>query len=434
MKYHNYERKIARALERFPTLKSWAKWGYQRLSYVLVHQKGLPFYLHPSASLASLAASGKNQEKLETFFGYYDRSPWRYDDRFYLSHLIKSEQTLNIALFDMEADNFRVIGETEVFSPQQGAMLSWLNNKDDLCIYNSTDHGYLVAKIVEVFSGKVVQTLDMPVQAVNREGTQALTLNYRRLAQMRPEYGYQVEVKNFPADLPESRDGIWKIDIPSNRAELFINLQELQSLQPHPGMDGSRHKVNHIAYAPSGERFAFLHRWLGPQGKYSRLYTANSRDGGELFCLADERLVSHFTWLDDEHLLVWARKVPWGEKYFLCKDRTHDGRIIGDGILDPYGDGHPSFSPDRRWLVTDTYPDKARMRHLLLFHLEHQELVVVGSFFAPLRYDGELRCDLHPRWNHAGTHLSIDSVHEDYRNSYIIDVSSIVSHGGLREA
>jgi Tol biopolymer transport system component len=194
-------------------------------------------------------------------------------------------------------------------------------------------------------------------------------------------------------------------------------------------MARAHHKVNHLLYSPSGQRFAFMHRWLGPQGKFSRLYTANSKDGRELYCLADERMVSHYAWYDDEHLLAWARKNPWGDRYFLMKDQTAEFSIIGENILNKFGDGHPSFSSDRRWLVTDTYPDKARRRHLLLFNLETKKLIHLGKFLAPWRYDGPTRCDLHPRWNHKGDKISIDSVHEGFRCSYIIDVSEIISHG-----
>ena len=35
------------------------------------------------------------------------------------------------------------------------------------------------------------------------------------------------------------------------------------------------------------------------------------------------------------------------------------------------------------------------------------------------------RCDLHPRWNRDGRQVCIDSVHEDQRQMYLLDVSQI---------
>ncbi|MFQ5444658.1 MAG: hypothetical protein ACE5EK_08575 [Nitrospinales bacterium] len=37
----------------------------------------------------------------------------------------------------------------------------------------------------------------MPVQAVSPKGNCIISLNYRRLASLRPDYGYTQEVKNF---------------------------------------------------------------------------------------------------------------------------------------------------------------------------------------------------------------------------------------------
>ena len=79
--------------------------------------------------------------------------------------------------------------------------------------------------------------------------------------------------------------------------------------------------------------------------------------------------------------------------------------------LDRFGDGHPSFSPDGQWIVTDTYPDRARMRRLLLCGPADKTMIEVAAFHSPWRYDGPKRCDLHPRWDPSGQLRSIDSTH-----------------------
>jgi len=62
--------------------------------------------------------------------------------------------------------------------------------------------------------------------------------------------------------------------------------------------------------------------------------------------------------------------------------------------------------------------------------VETRELVELGRFFAPWRFDGENRCDLHPRWSPDGNCVSIDSSHEGVRMSYIINVSNVVDCDG----
>jgi hypothetical protein len=49
----------------------------------------------------------------------------------------------------------------------------------------------------------------------------------------------------------------------------------------------------------------------------------------------------------------------------------------------------------------------------------------IGEFYAPPDLKKENRCDLHPRWNRDGRAVCIDSVHEDARRMYVIDVAQI---------
>jgi len=61
-------------------------------------------------------------------------------------------------------------------------------------------------------------------------------------------------------------------------------------------------------------------------------------------------------------------------------DKTDKYKIIGDGILDIYGDGPLHVSPNKKWLVTDTYLDKGRVRELILFDLITEDRII----FCPL--------------------------------------------------
>lgn len=47
------------------------------------------------------------------------------------------------------------------------------------------------------------------------------------------------------------------------------------------------------------------------------------------------------------------------------------------------------------------------------------------NVFAPFKYDNDTRCDLHPRWNHAGNRICFDSVFEGHRGLYVIDVTNL---------
>jgi len=87
-----------------------------------------------------------------------------------------------------------------------------------------------------------------------------------------------------------------------------------------------------------------------------------------------------------------------------------------------------TFSPvSTRWMLSDTYPDdQTHERFLFLFDMQTGERRNLGSFYATPDLSKENRCDLHPRWSRDGRQVCIDSVHEDQRQMYILDVSSIV--------
>lgn len=416
--YSATERTIARWLDSFPTLRNAMKGMYQRLNYVFCRD-GVALKIDPKVHIIGLP------EQAEHFFGYFDKSCWSPDGKYVLYHRLVAANRVEIVIHDTMEKVNRVIAKPISWNWQQGAMAQWWPGKGSQWIaFNTVESNRLVACIVDAEKGSLVKKLSMPIQAVSPRGDCAVSLNYTRLARLRPDYGYEVDVVNLKPDMPDASDGLWFIDMSSGQAALVLSLDALRRNQPVPSMRGSQHKVNHVVFSPDGQRIAFMHRWIGPEGKFSRLYTANP-DGSELYLLADDRMVSHYNWRDASHLLAWARKAPYGDHYFLFTDKTPQVEVLGEGILDVNGDGHPSFSPNRRWLVTDTYPGRDRKCSLLLYDMIENTLHVAGRFLSPWRFNGAGRCDLHPRWSPDGRWIAIDSVHTGRRGLYFIDVSRL---------
>jgi Tol biopolymer transport system component len=85
-----------------------------------------------------------------------------------------------------------------------------------------------------------------------------------------------------------------------------------------------------------------------------------------------------------------------------------------------------TYSPDGRWILSDTYPDESDHRLLILFDTQRGERIDIGRFYTDPALGKINRCDLHPRWSRDGRQVCIDSVHEHQRQLYIVDVSAIV--------
>jgi Tol biopolymer transport system component len=83
-------------------------------------------------------------------------------------------------------------------------------------------------------------------------------------------------------------------------------------------------------------------------------------------------------------------------------------------------------SPDGKWMLTDEYPNAESNRPLILYNIAEGQRVDIDNLYSPPELAGELRCDLHPRWNRAGDKVCVDSAHTSERQMYVYDVSSIV--------
>lgn len=418
-------------LERFPRLRQAVKEPYKAVSYWFHREAGFSWRLEPGASLVSAFEwAGLDDPPVregEWFFGYFDKTPWpRAMDRALLHH--RTGTLVEIAVLDRTGRDVVSLGRTSAWNWQQGAMAQWLPLAEgEMVVYNDLSGQTLGCRICH-WDGRVNgRFVPWPVQAVHPGGKAALSLNYLRLARLRPEYGYRVEALNFRADQPLDRDGLWLVDLASGGADLIVSLERLRNTHPVPGMDGAEHKVNHAVYSPDGERFVFLHRWLGADGKHSRLYVCRG-DGSDLKLLLNQRMVSHYHWRDDHTLVVYGRTAG-GDGYYLVDVEDGGLKPLAPGRLNAQGDGHCSFSRDGRWLVTDSYPDKGRQQHLMLYQPGQDRLEAVGRFLSPRKFDGYNRCDLHPRLSWDGKTIAIDSVHTGVRRTYFIDVTDIVSPG-----
>lgn len=431
--YHGLERGVARALESLPWVRSSVRAVYRRANYAYFHERGFRCALHPAARMASVVewCGGSVEPAAGLFFGYYDKSPWSPDMRRTIVHRLATDGRAEVLVLDGAARRGLAVGATRAWTHQQGSMAQWLPGAGGRrLLFNECVAGVLATRVVTLDADALEVAeegrVSYPVQAVHPRAPVAISLNYRRLAHVGSEYGYSVDARNFAPDQPLERDGLWRVDLTTGDGALVVNLAELVANAPRPEMAASAHQVNHALYSPSGRRFLFLHRWTGPRGRFSRLYVADDGCASTPRLLLDDRMVSHYAWLDETRVVAWARTREEGDGYHVLDVLTGARRRVGAGRLDVYGDGHPSLSPDGRWLVTDSYPDRARQRHLLLYDLLADSRTDVGRFHAPWRFDGAERCDLHPRWSPDGQTICIDSAHSGHRMTYFVDVRAIV--------
>lgn len=357
----------------------------------------------------------------ESFFGYYNLSP----ENKATKKLICVPNGQENHIYVIEEDNtYRYIGSSKAWNWQQGSMLQWSPNDTNIIYYNTYNQieCRYNTSIVDITKNHLVKTLSKPICCVSRDESYALSLNFERLTLMRPDYGYFC---NKEINLPDNEnDGIWKINLKTNQEELIITLKQLIDLSPVETMVDAEHKVNHIDIAPNGKRFMFLHRWVGPKGRFMRLITAN-KDGKDLFILNGDKMTSHSCWLDNNRIISFCYTEQFDNAYIVFVDKTNEFKMLSNNL--PKCDGHPSVDPSGRWMVTDTYPKLDRMSRLYLYNFYTNEVICLGRFYQPLKYSGSYRIDLHPKWNLKGDKIYFESRHNGLRNLYALDVNRITN-------
>lgn len=408
------------------------------------------------------------------WFGYYDKCPWSADKSKLLAHRAPCCDRLPsigdlaevgyIEGWKTHTPRFVKVGQTSTWNWQQGAMLRW-------------DGSHIRYNTLE----------SEPVYTYHQQADVGLTLDFGRLTRLRREYGYAPLTDPAPEDPHPATCGIYRLDpirTPSIHAKntpqqwrktLIISIDQLDLITADnsPRAGGALHQhVNHLMFNPSGTRFCFMHRFVRSDGiLHSRLFTSDL-EGNDIRLLF-EGLVSHYDWRDDDTILAWAgRRSLLGKAnakksllqqlmtiarrclkpiyYALGKPRFLMNKIMKDSYLliadrdccdahapapVPFAkgelicDGHCTFNRNDptpgRWVLTDGYPDRKHRQPLYLWDCAHNLGYEIGRYPTPPHLDGDIRVDLHPRFNHDATLVCIDSAMDGKRAMYTVDIAEL---------
>lgn len=367
------------------------------------------------------------------FFGYYEKFPWDQSQTRILTGAStfrdrrpNGHDPLAIGYVDAASNAqplFHQLSQTTCWNWQQGCMLQWFDNQSVIHNIHKPDHTF-ASQIVDL-QGRIVEHFDHPVYTLSPNRDKAYTLNFARLTDLRPGYGYAGAPDAYAAINAPQDDGVFAFDTTGRtQPQLLISTADLAMQVDDAEGKLYKHWVNHIQVSRTGKRIAFLHRWKQQTGRLwwrTRMVVMNA-DGSDAHSLIAHHNVSHYDWLDDDSLVAWC-----------CGEDQTDGYWFYDasGKTTPYkineptftGDGHCSLSPDGKWMLTDTYPDAQGCRTLYIYRLADGHLIDLGSYFSPNPPDIEIRCDLHPRWSRDGKQVCLDSVHEGFRGIYVLPVA-----------
>lgn len=374
------------------------------------------------------------------FFGYYDIPAFDATSSRHLclnvpfmDRLPEAQDKATIYVIDLGSGERTQIDSTSAWNFQQACMLQWHPTRPDTIIYNlrcgdpsypdATECGY-GAVVRSLTSGDMLR-LDRPVANVARTGDWAVSINFDRLFDFRPGYGYAGQRDHFYDEPHSPDDGIYLIDLNTGKSRLIVSLQRIWDfVGGYFGGVDQKICINHITFNPTGTRIVFLVRNFNSNGMWRTALLTCDTQGKELFLLSDFAMASHYNWRDADTVAFYSdgRELgTQGPQLYELIDLTHTGRAIDPDFF--VRDGHNSYSPDLEWMLYDSYPIDG-YRELYLYDLTTHRGGLLGSYWVKPGCDGDIRCDLHPVWAPNGYTISFDSVHEGFRALYTMDLKA----------
>ena len=260
---------------------------------------------------------------------------------------------------------------------------------------------------------------------LSHDGRYAICHNFSRLHENRPVVGLAGPPDPFADDPHPADDGVYLLDIETGESTLIVSTERVYEYHALDELRDRTLWLNVVSWSPDDSRFLFLAKWRPSPGKETAnaLFVVN-RDGTDLKCLQPYGFVAHRTWRDDRVIMVTTSFADGGRGLYLIDVETQEHEMVGPGVMN--GSKHCTFTQDGRWFAMDAGPDANRMQMLKLWNMEERREVVLGRFHSPPWATGDVRCDLHPRWDRHDRRICFDSAHEGTSQVYVVDASGVV--------
>lgn len=360
-----------------------------------------------------------------TFFGYYDLSPFEPDGDRLLSCRVRRDAPngpMEIGFYATDAageDRFTAVTSTATWCWQQGCRFAWAPQLGKGCVlYNALGPTRFEAVLFDLDSRREIARFPRPLYDLASSGRYGLSLNFARLQRLRPGYGYANLPDTTADEGAPAGDGLWLVDLQSGESRLLHSLAEIAETEPQKSMAGATHYFNHVSWNPSGSRFLFFHIWEH-QGERRKVRLLTSDAKGAVRVVTNDELVSHYCWIDENRMLLYA-EFERVRGYYEVADLEAGRRIPERCEALPLEDGHPTWCAAAGKFLLDSLPDRLSERSLMTFRPGDERPRLLGSFYSPVALTGEARCDLHPRWSRDGRQIAIDTAHDGFRQMAVV--------------
>lgn len=412
------------------------------------------------------------------WFGYYNYDTLNHDKTKMLCNRalfdgVAPEKGMQIELgyYDVTSGEWHHITYTDSWNWQQGAMMQWLpgEGNENKVIFNCTRDNHNTACIYDIVSQEI-KVIDWAIYGITPDGKSSIALEMERSHWCRA-YHYKSVSNKYWEGRVVGEDGIFEVDLYNNTRKRIIAIQDIINVDYKPEFDIAKHWLEHIMICPDGSKFCFLHRYSPENNLFAyktRICIANI-DGTKLQVIdgTDKYEWSHFGWSHQNSFCIYTYKnerftgVPGLSELIRGKNVSISNifkrfvltisrflprrlRVLVSGRDSYYQlykssdkkqyvlseewrkslfdiDGHPSFSTNDNYIITDTYPNKEGFQHLIVYNIKTMKGIIIAEFYA--NYHGNpASCDLHPKLSTDNKYVVVDTAFNEKHHMMMFEL------------
>lgn len=369
------------------------------------------------------------------FFAYYDMRATGKNGK-HLTHRVNFDDRLQTAddvceLGYLDDGKFYKFAETTAWNFQQGAMLQYHPFKENTVYYNAVKDGKFVTVTHNYVTGEKSYT-DRATACISPDGKWGLAINFGRIFDFRPGYGYAGYVdENKDVNAPDN-DGIFLVDMESGKSKLLYSYVDLYEENGFKKED--KILVNHITFNTNSKKFVALVRSFPKANSDWATSMVVGDLEGNFHTVIKTGFVSHYYWVDDEHIMAFCSMESVERNLYVIDVRDSSFVKYNMEYFDVKGkaesesnrDIHCSTAPDGNYVIGDGYPlENNKYRYMMAYNVKTKEARVLFKEFTVMPSNWDIRCDLHARFVWDGKYISYDTTQNGKRQIALISADKL---------
>ena len=350
-------------------------------------------------------------------------------------------ETADVCIIDLENQTIETVYSTKGWGFQLGANLNW--GQTDRHLYtNDIIDGQAVCVRLDLQSGRT-KAFSGPMYHLAPDESSVVGFPLDLINATQQGYGVPVDWNNIPQlkEKVAADQGIWKTDLKTNRKILLKSIADLYAHAQDKDMIGdATFYMFHTKFNAQATRISQVFRgWVmeGGRKRYKPMLFTFDPNGDNVQLAVRHKLWApgghHPNWHPDgDHIIMNCK--PDGKNMRFCRFR-YDGNAFHVISEKHPGGGHPSVTPNGKYLVTDAYvgedivPDNKEVPIRLLDTISDEVAVICHMYTLGRKDDighGTLRLDPHPAWSRDYKKVCFNGAPQGKRQVFIADLAEVV--------